>query len=88
MKNQFNNPPKEDQDLVESFGDVRISSRDLEQQEKDRFSDLMAQFSTVKVSKSHVLLYKKKTIKFKTFDATIAVNNYMNFIVTRAFFKN
>ena len=49
MKNQFKNLPEEDRDLVESFGDVRISSRDLEQQEMDRFADLMDQFSVVKV---------------------------------------
>ena len=49
VKKQFKNLPKEDRELVEALGDVSISSSDLEQQEKDRFSDLIKEFSGVKV---------------------------------------
>ena len=49
LKEQFKNLSKEDRDYIEAFGEVSISSKNLDQQEKERFVDLMEQFSVVKV---------------------------------------
>ena len=51
MKNQFKNLSDEDRDFVEAFDNVSISSRKLEQQEKDRFADLRKEFLVVKVKR-------------------------------------
>ena len=55
MKNQFKNLSDEDRDFVEAFDNVSISSRKLEQQEKDRFADLKKEFLVVKVKRYYWL---------------------------------
>ena len=55
MKNQFKNLSEEDRDFVEAFDNVSISSRKLEQQERDRFADLKKEFLVVKVKRYYWL---------------------------------
>ena len=57
MKNQFKNLSEEDRDFVEAFDNVSISSRKLEQQERDRFADLKKEFLVVKVKRYYWLPY-------------------------------